>query len=76
MKILLGISKGNLKPVKEVLKGNIAYMPLGDSLCLYVEDMKTFSPVNLIGHITSDESEIEKIKYVRRGSAVTVRFAD
>ncbi|MHA2424470.1 MAG: cyclophilin-like family protein [Candidatus Thorarchaeota archaeon] len=76
MKILLGISKGNLKPVKEVKRGEIAYMPLGDSLCIYVEDMKTFSPVNVIGQVSSDDSLIDKIKDVRRGSAVTVRISE
>ncbi|MHA1908071.1 MAG: cyclophilin-like family protein [Candidatus Thorarchaeota archaeon] len=74
MKILLGISKGNLKPVKIVERGDIAYMPLGDSLCIYTEDMKTFSPVNVVGQINSESSELDKIKDVRRGSMVTIRF--
>ena len=49
MKFILGISKGNLKPTKSVKRGEIAYMPLGDSLCIYLQDMSTFSPVNVIG---------------------------
>ncbi|MFW9850857.1 MAG: cyclophilin-like fold protein [Candidatus Thorarchaeota archaeon] len=76
MKILLGISKGNLKPVKSVKRGDIAYMPLGDSLCIYVQDMNTFSPVNVIGHISSDDETLDKISTVRRGSPVTIRFAE
>ncbi len=76
MKILLGISKGNLKPVKSVKRGDIAYMPLGDSLCIYVQDMNTFSPVNVIGYVSSDERTIDNISTVRRGSSVTIRFAE
>jgi len=45
MKITLGINRGNLKPTNKVKKGDIAYMPLGDSLCIYVQDMQTGSKV-------------------------------
>ncbi|MBD3406399.1 MAG: hypothetical protein GF411_09835 [Candidatus Lokiarchaeota archaeon] len=73
LKITLGISKGNIKPVKEVKKGDIAYMPLGDSLCIYLKDMKTFSPVNILGRITSEESLLEEIKSIKRGSRITIK---
>ncbi len=76
MKILLGISKGNIKPVISVQRGDIAYMPLGDSLCIYVQDMNTFSRVNIIGTIISDDSSLDRIKDVRRGSQVTMRLSE
>ncbi|MCK5237979.1 MAG: hypothetical protein KAR33_00440 [Candidatus Thorarchaeota archaeon] len=75
MKILLEISRGNIKPVKSVQRGDIAYMPLGDSLCIYIQDMNTFSPVNIIGTVNSDDS-LDKIKDVRRGSQVTMRLRE
>ena len=75
MKITLGISKGNAKPTYEVKKADIAYQPLGDSLDIYLNDQRTFSQVNVIGKITSDETEIDGLKQVRRGSSVTVRLA-
>ncbi len=75
MKITMGINRGNLKATKQVTRGDIAYMPLGDSLCLYVEDMQTFSQVNLIGTITSDE-KIDALSKVRRGSRVIIRFKE
>ena len=74
MKILLDISRGNIKPVKSVQRGDIAYMPLGDSLCIYIQNMNTFSPVNIIGTVSSDDSSLDKIKDVRRGSQVTMRL--
>lgn len=75
MKITLGISKGNAKPTKEVKKGDIVYQPLGDSLDIYLNDTKTFSQVNVLGRITSDEMELEVLTKVRRGSMVTIQLA-
>ena len=76
MKITLGISKGNAKPTYDVKKADIAYQPLGDSLDIYLNDQRTFSQVNVIGRITSDETEIDGLTQVRRGSTVTIRLAE
>ncbi|NHI89569.1 MAG: hypothetical protein EAX87_08605 [Candidatus Thorarchaeota archaeon] len=76
MKITLGISKGNAKPTNEVKKGDIAYQPLGDSLDIYLKDKLTFSQVNIIGKITSDEKQLEALATVRRGSQVAIRLTD
>ncbi|MHA1637822.1 MAG: cyclophilin-like fold protein [Candidatus Thorarchaeota archaeon] len=73
MKITLGLKKGTLKPTKSVKRGDIAYMPLGDSLCIYLKDTSTFSPVNIIGRIISDDSKIDLLGNVRRGGQVTIR---
>ena len=74
MKFLLAIARGNLKPTRAVKRGEIAYMPLGDSLCIYLEDMNTFSPVNIIGAVTSEDELLEKVKDVRRGSQATIQL--
>jgi hypothetical protein len=73
MQITLGISKGNAKPTNDVKKGDIAYVPLGDSLCIYLEDMHTYSQVNILGKVTSDYDQLNKLKKVRRGSLVQIR---
>jgi hypothetical protein len=75
MKITLGISKGNVKPTKDVKKADIAYQPLGDSLDIYINDTQTFSQVNVLGRITSDEMELEALTKIRRGSSVTIQLA-
>jgi hypothetical protein len=75
MKITLGISKGNAKPTKEVKKADIAYQPLGDSLDIYLNDTNTFSQVNILGRIVSDEIDLEALAKVRRGSSVTIQRA-
>jgi hypothetical protein len=76
MKITLGISKGNAKPTYDVKRADIAYQPLGDSLDIHLSDKRTFSQVNVIGRITSDETEIDALIQVRRGSSVTIRLAE
>ena len=75
MKITLGISKGNAKPTKEVKKADIAYQPLGDSLDIYLNDTNTFSQVNILGRIISDDIDLEALAKVRRGSNVTIQRA-
>ena len=75
MKITLGISKGNVKPTKDVKKADIAYQPLGDSLDIYLNDTQTFSQVNVLGRITSNEMELEALTKIRRGSRVTIQLA-
>ncbi|MGV9168745.1 MAG: cyclophilin-like fold protein [Promethearchaeia archaeon] len=74
MRMNLDIGKGNVKPTKEVTRGDIAYMPLGDSLVIYLEDSRTFSKVNVIGTIEpSSHDKLDKLREIRRGSQVVLR---
>ena len=73
LQITLGIPKGNAKPTNDVKKGDIAYMPLGDALVIYLEDMHTYSQVNILGKITSPAEQIALLRNVKRGSQVEVR---
>ena len=72
MQITLDISKGNAKPTNVVKKGDISYMPLGDALCIYLEDSRTYSKVNILGKVTSSDAELALLKNVRRGSMVHI----
>ena len=74
MQITLGLGRGNIKAVKEVKRGDIAYMPLGDNLCIYIVDKTTFSPVTVIGHIESDGEKLNQLKSIRRGSKALLRL--
>jgi len=76
MQISLCISKGYAKPATDVKKGDISYMPLGDALCIYLEDQRTYSKVNILGKITSSEEQIASLKNVRRGSLVHIKMRD
>ncbi|MFX1603039.1 MAG: cyclophilin-like fold protein [Promethearchaeota archaeon] len=74
MQITLGIRKGNVKPTKDVKRGDVAYMPLGDNLCIYLNDMTTFSQVTVLGRVISDSETLEALRSVRRGAAVEIRL--
>ncbi|MFW9802086.1 MAG: cyclophilin-like fold protein [Candidatus Thorarchaeota archaeon] len=73
MQITLGIGRGNIKPTKDVKRGDIAYMPLGDNLCIYITEKTTFSPVTVIGHIESDGEKLNQLKSIKRGSKALLR---
>ena len=76
MKITLDLAKGNLKPTKEVKRGDIAYMPLGDTLCIYLQDMNTISQVNVLGRIVSEDPSIDVLERIRRGSIAKIRSVE
>jgi hypothetical protein len=73
MQITLGIKRGNIKPTKDVKRGDIAYMPLGDNLCIYVTDKTTFSPVTIIGHVDSMGDELDQLQNIKRGSKAILK---
>ncbi|MBE0526938.1 MAG: hypothetical protein IH631_08340 [Candidatus Thorarchaeota archaeon] len=73
MQITLGITKGYAKPTTDVKRGDISYMPLGDALCIYLDDQRTYSKVNILGKITSSEEALLLLKKVRRGSSVHIK---
>ncbi len=73
MQITLGIRRGNIKPTKQVKRGDIAYMPLGDNLCIYVTDKTTFSPVTIIGQVESMGEELDQLKNIKRGSRAVLK---
>ncbi len=58
----IGINKGREKATLEIEKGNIAYWPLGDGLCIFLEVLEPYSEVNVIGKITENEHLLEKVK--------------
>ena len=76
MQIILGIGRGNRKATKNVEKGDVAYMPLGDALCIYLKDTTTYSAVNVLGKITSKEDELKKLETVRRGCRAIIRLRE
>lgn len=50
------------KPRSAVKRGDLAYWPLGRAFCIFFEDMRPYSPVNLIGRITENVEIFRKIK--------------
>jgi len=58
----LPLKLGVEKPKSMVKKGDLAYWPLGKAFCIFFEDMRPYSPVNLIGKITENIEVFSKIK--------------
>ena len=67
------ISMGLEKPRAAVQPGDLAYWPPGKAFCIFFGKSQPYSPVNVIGRITSD---LQALGTVRKGEWVKVRLAD
>jgi len=67
--IQIPITVGGEKAKSTAEKGTIAYWPMGSALCIFHEDMKPYSPVNIIGQITKG---LELFKGVKIGTKIRV----
>ncbi|MFX1450397.1 MAG: cyclophilin-like fold protein [Promethearchaeota archaeon] len=66
----IGIKKGREKPTLEVEKGYIAYWPLGDGICIFLEKIEPYSEVNVIGKVT-ENLELLKSK-IKAGTPIII----
>ncbi|MCX8171656.1 MAG: cyclophilin-like fold protein [Candidatus Bathyarchaeota archaeon] len=57
------------KPRENVKRGDLAYWPLGRAFCIFFEEMRPHTPVNLIGQVTGN---IEVFRRVRSGTKIRV----
>jgi hypothetical protein len=67
------VSLGPEKPKPTVQAGDIAYWPPGKAFCIFFGKSQPYSPVNVIGKMTSD---LEALRRVRQGEWVKVSLAD
>ncbi|MEM1543672.1 MAG: cyclophilin-like fold protein [Candidatus Bathyarchaeia archaeon] len=63
------VKLGVEKPKESVKKGDLAYWPFKGAICIFAEDMRPYSPVNLIGQITEN---IEVFNNVKSGIKIKV----
>lgn len=73
LRLLIGLRRGEEKPVRSVEAGIIAYWPMEDSLCLYHSPARPYTPVNRVGRITEG---LELLRGVRSGSRIRVERAE
>jgi hypothetical protein len=65
-----GIKRGLERATRKVEKGDIAYWPLGDAICIfYGEGVEPYSDVNIIGRILDGLSIFSKVKL---GTSITL----
>jgi hypothetical protein len=67
------ISVGPERPKANVKTGDIAYWPPGKAFCIFFGKTQPYSPVNIIGKVTSDWIALKK---VRQGEFVKVSLID
>jgi len=60
------------KPRVEVEAGSLAYWPQGSAFCIFYEDTRPYSPVNLIGKL---KSGVEIFRRVKLGAIIRVERA-
>ncbi len=53
---------GGEKPRGTVKKGDLAYWPFGRSFCIFFEDTRPHTPVNLIGRIVENVEIFSEVK--------------
>ena len=58
----IGIGLGREKPSKTVERGDIAYWPMGDALCVFFGETQPYSEVNICGKITGNIEVFSKVK--------------
>jgi len=66
------IKLGSEKPVKNVEKGTIAYWPLGNAICFFFGETQPYSPVNIMGQMTSN---IDLFRKAKAGTIIKIELA-
>lgn len=53
---------GQEKGTKKISPGDIAYWPMGNSICVFLSTMQPQGPMNLVGKVLSDLDIFGKVK--------------
>ncbi len=56
------VKMGNEKAKPTVEKGQIAFWPMGNALCIFYGESQPYSPVNIVGQITKGLELFEQVK--------------
>ena len=67
--ILTSVVTGEEKSRKEFKRGEIAFMPAGCMICFFLQDTRSYKPMNLLGEITEGLDALETCK---RGDAIQI----
>jgi len=63
------VNSGIERQKKEFKKGDIAFTPVGSSICLFVTDVTTSKPMTPIGKILTN---VELLKNVKSGDVISL----
>lgn len=70
--ILTSLVAGEEKARKEFKKGDIAFMPAGCMICFFMQDIRSYKPMNPLGVVTSG---MEVLDSCRRGDSLHIEVA-
>ena len=63
------VRMGTEKPKSKVEVGTMAYWPMGSALCVFYSPTDPYSPVNLVGKVTSN---LEMFRSLKSGTKIRV----
>jgi len=63
------VKMGTEKPKSKVEVGAMAYWPMGSALCIFYGPTDPYSPVNLVGKVTSN---LEIFRSLKSGTKIRV----
>lgn len=66
------VKMGSEKPKPKVEVGTMAYWPMGSALCIFYGPTDPYSPVNVVGKVTSN---LEMFRTVKSGTKIRVEKA-
>ena len=67
--ILTTVVTGEEKAKKELRKGEVAFMPAGSMLCFFLQDTRSYKPMNPLGEVSEGMDVLESCK---RGDSIQV----
>ncbi len=69
LKVEIGL--GYEKPTKNFQKGDIAFSPISNSICIFLEDVTNFQQLNPVGVIIS--GDLKYLSNTKPGDILTIR---
>ena len=60
--VLTNVTNGEEKAKKEFRKGDVAFMPAGSMICFFLEDTRSYKPMNPLGVVTSGLEVLELVE--------------
>jgi len=63
------VRMGEEKAKSKVEKGDLAFWPMGNALCIFYGETQPYSPVNIVGKVTKN---LELFERVKSGSVIRV----
>jgi uncharacterized protein len=67
--ILTSVVVGEEKAKKEIKRGEITFMPAGSMICFFLQDTRSYKPMNQLGTVTEGMSVLESC---RRGDLIQI----